>query len=116
MWAQLVSACLGVWLMAAPTVLEYGAPAATVDRVLGPLIVSFALIAMWEVTRNLRFLNLACAASLLVAPTLLGYAGPARLNEPIVGILVAALTCLRWRRSRAYDGGWLGLLRGPPTL
>ncbi len=116
MWAQLLSACLGVWLMAAPAVLEYGAPAATVDRVLGPLIATFALVGAWEVTRNVRFVNLGCAAGLLIAPTVLGYADPARMNEPIVGVLLAALTCLRWQRSRSYDGGWLGLLRGPPTL
>jgi hypothetical protein len=116
MWAQLVSACLGLWLMVAPAVLAYGAPAATVDRVLGPLITTFALVASWEVTRGVRFLNLGCATCLLIAPAVLGYADAAGMNQPVVAMLVAALTCLRWRRSHAYGGGWLSLLRGPPTL
>jgi hypothetical protein len=111
MWPQLVAACLGFWLMAAPTVLEYGPPGAIADRILGPLIASFALIAAWEVLRAVRLVNLVCAAALLISAVALGQGGAARTNELAVGVLVAALSLVRGRKTHIYGGGWLGLLR-----
>jgi hypothetical protein len=51
MWAQCLNAMLGIWLMAAPTILGYGGPARTNHQIVGPLAVSCAVIALWEVTR-----------------------------------------------------------------
>jgi hypothetical protein len=44
--------------MFAPAVLGFSTLAVSAHRVVGPLAVSFGLIAAWEVTRGLRWLNL----------------------------------------------------------
>jgi hypothetical protein len=53
----LISAVLGVWLMFAPSVLGSSGPAADSDHLVGALVVTFAVIALGEVVRALRFIN-----------------------------------------------------------
>ena len=44
MWAHILNALLGIWLMIAPAVLAYGAPARRCGRSSGPVIAMFAVI------------------------------------------------------------------------
>ena len=67
-WARLVNAGLGLWLMAAPAVLGYGAPAEINDRIAGPIAATFAIIAITGATRPARRVNAAVGAWLLIAP------------------------------------------------
>ena len=46
MWPRLVSIALGAWLMAAPALLDYGDPARTSDRIVGPLSAVWYLVFM----------------------------------------------------------------------
>jgi hypothetical protein len=113
MWVQMVSSLLGVWLMAAPAVLGYGDPARTNDRIVGPLSASFAFIAIWEVTRGLRWAGLPLGAWLLVAPWVLGnYASTPTLNSMVVGLLLIALSLVRGNIGQSFGGGWSALLPG----
>ena len=68
MWPQLFNTALGIWLMAAPAVLEYGRPASTNDHIIGPLIATFACIAIWESSRSVRWVNLPLGLWLIAAP------------------------------------------------
>ena len=110
MWAQVASTLLGLWLMAAPAVLGYGDPARDADRIAGPLAASFAFIAVWDVTRGLRWLNVPLGTWLLVAPWLLGYGPTATVNSTVVGILLLALAFVRGAVSQQFGGGWASLL------
>lgn len=111
MLAHLLAAAVGIWLMAAPGVLDYGGRAAAVDRIVGPLIASFGLIAAWGVTRSIRWINVALAALLLVAPLFLGYPRAAVLSSAAAGVIVAALSLVRGRTRHPYGGGWRSLRR-----
>jgi hypothetical protein len=106
MWARLVNAALGIWLMAAPAVLEYGEPASTSDRIVGPVAAAAAVIAMWQVTRELRWINLALGLWLIAAPWLLGYGTTATINSSVVGLLMALAALVRGGMSQRYGGGW----------
>lgn len=110
MFARLVSAALGIWLMAAPAVLDYGEPAASADRIVGPLVASFSLIAAWEVTRALRWVNVALAVWLVVAPVLLGYPRDPLVNGIATGVLIGSLSLVRGRRKHRFAGGWRSLV------
>ncbi len=84
MWARLLSAAAGIWLMTAPAVLRYSNPAQTNDRIIGPIVASISIIAIWQVTRAIRWLNLPLGAWLILAPALLGYLSTAaRWNDPL---------------------------------
>jgi hypothetical protein len=113
MWAQVVSALLGVWLMAAPAALGYGDPARTNDRIVGPIVASLAVVAIWEVTRGLRWVNVVCAAWLLVAPWVLGEGTTAAVNSVAVGSLLLALAFVGGSRRQRFGGGWASLWREP---
>lgn len=107
MWAQVINALLGIWLMAAPAVLGYGAAAATNDRIVGPIAASFAVIAWWQATRPTRWVNLPLGLWLLVAPFVLGYGATAPLvNSLAVGVVLAALAFVKGTVDTDFGGGW----------
>ena len=110
MWAQIINAVLGIWLMAASAVLGYGAPAQTNDRIIGPVVATFAIVACWEATRPVRRINILLGLWLLAAPWVLGYgAGPAMFNTLAVGLLVTALSFIKGTVQGRYGGGWSAL-------
>jgi hypothetical protein len=111
-WVRALSGLLGIWLMAAPDVLGYGAPAATSDRIVGPVAASVAVVAMSAVTRGVRWLNLLPGGWLLVAPWLLGYPPAATVNSLVVGLLLIGLAFVRGPVTAWYGGGWAALLPG----
>lgn len=109
MWARLVNAALGIWLMAAPAVLGYGEPASTNDRIVGPIAASVAIIAIWEIARGLRWINLAIGLWLVVAPWVLGYETTATINSTIAGLLMAAAAPTGGKLKQRIGGGWSAL-------
>lgn len=106
MWAHLINTLLGVWLMAAPDVLDYGDPAETADRIVGPLLTTFACIAIWEVTRPCRWITLAGGVWLLVAPWLLGYETRELIHSVMVGAVISGLSLVAGRQNTRFGGGW----------
>ena len=111
MWAQLINMLLGLWLMVAPSVLGYGDPARNSDHVVGPIIASFAAVAIWEVTRGLRWLNLLAALWLIVAPWVFQFESTATINSMLVGVVVAGLSLAGGRTTEQFGGGWSMLWR-----
>lgn len=110
MWSHALSAALGIWLMVAPAVLGYSGAAQTNDRILGPLITSCAIIAWWEITRGLRWINVLLGFWLLVAPWLLGYGTSlAGINSMITGALLAGLSFVKGKTDKRFGGGWRAL-------
>ncbi|HEV2107326.1 MAG TPA: SPW repeat protein [Thermomicrobiales bacterium] len=110
MWPRIINIVVGIWLMVAPAVLGYGAPAATNDRIIGPLAASFATIAIWETTRQVRRINWALGTWLLIAPWLLGYGELAPVvNSMIAGVLLIAFASLRGPIKQRFGGGWSSL-------
>jgi SPW repeat len=112
MWARVLNSVLGVWLMASPAVLGYGDPAQVVDRILGPIAASFAVVAMGEATRPVRHVNLLIGGLLLLAPWVLGYSGIATVNSMLAGAVMMALSRVRGRVKESFDGGWTYVWRG----
>lgn len=113
MGPRLANTVLGIWLMAAPAVLGYGDPARTNDRITGPVVATFALIAIWETTRSLRWCNLLAGLWLLAAPFVLGgYSGGALANSLAVGALLIAFSLVRGKITKSYGGGWRAVWRG----
>lgn len=112
MWARLLNTGLGIWLMAAPALLGYGGAAATVDRIVGPVAASFAIIAMAEATRPVRHVNLVLGGWLLLAPWVLGYPTTPMINSMLVGAAMAVLSRVRGRVEESFGGGWTRVWKG----
>ena len=109
MWPQIANTLLGVWLMAAPALLAYGGVAADHDRIVGPLVATFACVAIWEATRPVRWANLLLGLWVLAAPWVLDYPRHAAVNTLLAGLLIAALSVPRGRLTHRFGGGWSAL-------
>ena len=102
---------LGVWLMLAPSVLGSAGAAAHSDHLVGALIVTTAVIALADVVRAMRFLNLVFGACVIAAPWILGGATPAsRWSDAIVAALVILLSLPRGPVGERY-GTWHRYIR-----
>ena len=83
---------IGIWIMFAPQVLGYSGTMAYSDNIVGALIVTFGVIAMSEVARTVRYINILFGLWLLVAPFIFSIEGNAAMwNGIIAGVLVMAL-------------------------
>ena len=112
MLATILNAGIGVWLMIAPSVLGYYGAARTNDHIVGPLVATFAVIAAWEATRGLRFVNFGLALWLLAAPFVLGYPAHLAGHSIVIALVLGGLSLVRGRMQHQFDGGWRMLLRG----
>ena len=115
--AQWVVAAVGIYLMAAPAIWDFSGAAADVDRVIGPLVGSFALIAAWECTRNVRWINLVFVAVLVLlalSPWPVATPGGAIVSDLIAAVLIAALTLLPYPPIGRFGGGWVWMFPGRP--
>jgi hypothetical protein len=102
----LVSAAIGFWLMGAPPVFDATGHAADSDFLVGPLVAVVAVIALAEVARGLRFLNVAAGLWLVAAPWFLsGATTGSTLNDAIAGLALIALTLPRGAVRERY-GRW----------
>jgi nucleoside-diphosphate-sugar epimerase/uncharacterized membrane protein len=110
-WNLLLGAGLGIWLMLAPSVLGSAGAAAHSDHLVGALIVTTAVIALADVGRAMRFLNIAFGAWVITAPWILGGATPAsRWSDAIAGALVILLSLPRGPVGERY-GNWQRYIR-----
>lgn len=111
-WAQGLASLVGVWIILAPAALGLSETVRMHDRIVGPFVAAFACIAMWEVTRPLRWINVALGAWLLIAPWILGFETPATINTTITGVGLIGLSFIKGRIKHRFAGGWASLWGG----
>lgn len=91
-----VDLSLGVWLMYAPKVLQYGPALSTHDQTVGALIALIAILALRETIASIRWLNVPLGLWVMIAPFLLsGATRDAQVNGLITGGVVAVYAALR---------------------
>jgi hypothetical protein len=107
MWAQIINAAIGIWMMAAPAVLLYNKAGADSCHIIGPVIATFAIVACWEVTRVVRKVNIPLGLWLLLAPWMLGYTEILpTINDMMCGALIIIFAFVRGEVNGTYGGGW----------
>ena len=105
-WHLLVSAAFGGWLMFAPDIFGTTGSASDSDRLVGALVLTFALIATAEVIRPVRLLNVLFGAWLLIAPWMLnGFVTAAQWNDVVAGSALVLLSLPRGSVRGQY-GTW----------
>lgn len=108
-WNLLVCIALGLWLMAAPAVFLTQGGVAHSDHILGALVVTVAIVALAEVARAARFINVALALLIIVLPWLLGGTLASGINDLVTGLLLILLSILPGKIRNTY-GGWNPLI------
>ncbi|MBI2268965.1 MAG: vitamin K epoxide reductase family protein [Bacteroidetes bacterium] len=90
-WNLILSSLIGVWLMFSPFVFGHTNALADSDHFVGALIITFSVIAMGEIIRPIRFINIASGLWIMLSPFLL--AGEIIIyNELISGFLLIILS------------------------
>ncbi|MGI8892405.1 MAG: SPW repeat domain-containing protein [Bacteroidia bacterium] len=92
-WNLFLSFALGIYIIASPAVFNYSDALAYSHFISGALIATFAVIAMSEVARTLRFINILFGIWIITSPWILGYDNDVTLiNSVIAGIILIILT------------------------
>lgn len=106
-WPLLVTTLLGVWLMFTRLAFGTEPPMANSDHLVGSLVVTISIIAMAEVARPLRFLNVLAGLWLIGAPLMLeGGSTVANIAGTVVGLSIVLLSLPRGVRSEHHYGRW----------
>lgn len=106
-WTLGVSIAIGAFLMLTRVVFGTSGSMANSDHVVGALTITVAIIALAEVARSLRFLNVLLGAWLVVAPWILsGASTVAALASVALGLVLVGLSLPRGKRSREHYAGW----------
>ena len=114
MWARLLAVAAGLWLMASPAVLDYGSPAATSDRIAGPIGAAFAFVALWAITRVLRWVQVPLGLWLVAAPLVLGHPSDAAASSVVAGLVFLGTAFVGESAADQFGGGWASLTQPLP--
>jgi len=115
MWAKFINIILGLWLIAAPSWLGYAPIASDNGHIIGPILITFSTISIWEATDNVRKWNYPFALWLLIAPFVLGYdSSYAMASDIVVGAAVITLSSIKAKIKNRYGGGWSSLWKKNP--
>lgn len=108
---QLVlTSLLGVWLIVSPYLMNSSKSVMDVGCLAGALVVTFSVIAMAEVVRIGRFLNLVPALYVLISPLLINVNAAEGANYIITAIVVIILTIPKGPIREKY-GAWSNYIR-----
>lgn len=105
-WNLLLSALLGLWMMATPSVFGSVGLGADVNYVVGALTVVVSVVSLAEVTRALRYVNIVLGLWIAISAWLIWDTPPdSMISDTIVGILLIALCIPRGKIYNEY-GSW----------
>lgn len=110
MWAAILNIILGLWVMASPAVLTLQAPLSSSQYITGPLIVTFSIIAVSDLNRGVRRLNLLFGLWLICSVFI--FESPTQMTALLIGatgMAVAALSFFTGKTKGNYGGGWRSL-------
>jgi uncharacterized membrane protein len=106
-WTLAASVVLGMFLMLTRLLLGTDGAAANNDHVVGALVITVAIVAMAEVARALRFVNIGFGLWLCLAPFLLvGGDAAHSIASVAVGLALIGLSLPRGERSEEHYAGW----------
>ena len=101
--------------MVAPGFFDYSQAAADSGHIVGPIIVTFSVVAIWEATRVVRKWNYPAGIWLLIALWVLGYDSTiAIISDMGVGVLVLIFASIQGKIEKSYGGGWSSLWQKNP--
>ncbi len=109
-WNLLACTAIGAWLMLSRLALGNEGTAANADHVLGALVITVSVIALSEVGRVVRLLNVPLGVALVLAPILLVAPDTAALSSVGCGVLVILLSLRRGPIHQHY-ARWDRLIR-----
>lgn len=114
MWAQVINIIMGLIVMIAPDVWHFNSFASHHNHIVGPLVITFAAIALWEVNRTMRLFNIITGFWLIFSPLFITFSTTGLNINIFAGIIIVALSIFKGQIKNSYGGGWRSLLQKNP--
>ncbi len=96
MWAAIVNILFGLWLMISPSFIKLEKAASDNNYIVVPLVITFAITALWEVNRSARYFTLMAGAWLILSPFILSFESSFTIWITVAaGVLIAVFSLVR---------------------
>ncbi len=110
-WNLWLSTAVGIWLMAAPTLLKLVGTVADSTHIVGALVVTFSVVAFAEPARPVRVMTILCGAWLLLAAWILDGGMPGWPSISVGSGLALIVLNLRCGPVEDRYGDWQKIIR-----
>lgn len=118
MWAAVLNILMGAWLMISPAVFDMKNGPADNNHIIGPLVITFSVISLWDINKKAGKVNILLGAWLLAAFFIFNYTNRGVIvSNSIAAVLIILLSLVKRKALHQYGGGWRSLLQHhPPHL
>lgn len=118
MWTRITTIVLGLWLMISPSIFQMNELTSNNNYIIGPLVITFSVISLWDINRKIITANIPLGAWLLIALFALDFTKSiAFFSNGACGAFIILLSSIKRKALGKYGGGWKSLFqRNPPHL
>jgi short-subunit dehydrogenase len=112
MWAAIINVLIGLWLMIAPGLFDFGKIASNNFYIVGPLVITMAIASIWEVNRSFRYFNFVAGLWMTISCAFLSHETIGEITSSfIAGILLIFFSLVKGNIKHQYGGGWKALFK-----
>lgn len=118
MWTGIVNIFLGLWLMISPSIFKMNELTANNNYIIGPLVITFSVISLWDINRQAIKVNILLGIWLLAALFILDFTKSiAFFSNGACGAFIILLSSIKRKAKENFGGGWKSLFQqNPPHL
>jgi hypothetical protein len=115
MWTKVLNIVLGLAVVLSPAFFDAGGTIANNNYVVGPLVITFSVVALWDINDAVRVANVVPGGWLISSAFILDSvpAGMMLFNI-IAGVLIFILSLIPTKTHGQYGGGWSSLFQKDP--
>lgn len=114
MWAQVVNMVLGLLVMITPALGAYSQTISNSNYIVGPFVITFAMVAITDAARNVRLFNIPAALWIMVSALLFDAGETARILNMLLGIFIIIFSLMKGQIQQKVGGGWRSLFQDHP--
>lgn len=117
MWSCIFSIVVGIWVMISPVAFSMNKPLADINHICGPLFITFAMIALWDINRSFIKANALVAVVLVIATHLMERGVAVLVSNTLFALFAFAAAFAKRSSDQTFGGGWKSLFqKNPPHL
>lgn|SRR5690349_1566413 len=115
MWGRIFNIILGLYIMVSPALFDYNQALSNNNHIVGPLIITFAVIALWDINQQMRRANIVTGGWLVLSAFI--FSAPASIYlilQAVAGLLIIIFSLVKGKVVHQYGGGWRSLWQKNP--
>jgi hypothetical protein len=116
MFTRIINIIIGLWLMISPAVLSMNPATSDNNHVIGPLVITFSIISLWDINRNVIKANVILGAWLIIALFVLHFTKTiAFYSNGACACFLIILSSINTPSKAKFGGGWRSLFQHNPV-